>query len=64
MPKTETSGDDDAEEWSIPVNWKEDPAIKAKRRNKGNAVVLVCIMVWMRDFATISFSLLADYHWE
>jgi len=27
MPKTETSGDDAAEEWSTPVNWKEDLAI-------------------------------------
>jgi len=32
LPKTETSGDNAAEEWSIPVNWEEDPAIKAKRR--------------------------------
>jgi len=31
-PKTETSGDDTAEEWSTPVNWEEDPAIKAKQR--------------------------------
>jgi len=34
MPKTETSGDDAAEEWSIPVNWEEDPAIKAKPRTR------------------------------
>jgi len=33
MPKTETIGDYTAEEWSTPVNWKEDPAIKAKRRS-------------------------------
>jgi len=32
MPKTETSGDDAAKEWSTPVNWEEDPAIKAKWR--------------------------------
>jgi len=32
MLKTETSGDDDAEEWSTPVNWEEDPAVKAIRR--------------------------------
>jgi len=32
MPKTETSGDDVAEEWSIPVNWEEDPAVKAEWR--------------------------------
>jgi len=25
-PKTETSGDDAAEEWSTPVNWEENPA--------------------------------------
>jgi len=30
--KTETSGVDAAEEWSTPVNWKEDPTIKAERR--------------------------------
>jgi len=29
MPKTETSGDDVAEEWSTMVYWKENPAIKA-----------------------------------
>jgi len=34
MPKTETSGDDAAEEWSAPVNWKEDPAFKAERRRR------------------------------
>jgi len=33
--KTETSGNDDAEEWSTPVNWEEDPAIKAERREEG-----------------------------
>jgi len=32
MPKTETSGDDAAEEWSIPVNW-EDPTITAEQRS-------------------------------
>jgi len=32
IPKTETSGDDAAEEWSTLVNWVEDPAIKAERR--------------------------------
>jgi len=30
VAKTETSGVDAAEEWSIPVNWKEDLAIKAE----------------------------------
>jgi len=34
MPKTEISGDDVAEEWSIPVNWKEDPAIKAEQTGR------------------------------
>jgi len=29
MPKIETSGDDAVEEWSTPVNWEEDSAIKA-----------------------------------
>jgi len=29
MPKTETSGDDAAEEWLTSVNWEEVPAIKA-----------------------------------
>jgi len=32
IPKIETSGDDAAERWSTPVNWEEDPAIKAERR--------------------------------
>jgi len=32
MPKTETSEDEAVEEWSAPINWKEDPAIKAERR--------------------------------
>jgi len=32
MPKTETSGDYAAEEWSTPANWEDDPAIKAERR--------------------------------
>jgi len=32
MLKTETSRDDAAEEWSTPVNWVEDQAIKAKQR--------------------------------
>jgi len=31
MPKTETSGDDAAEEWLNPVNW-EDPVNKAEWR--------------------------------
>jgi len=35
MPKTETSREDVAEEWSIPVNWEEGPAVKAKRRRRG-----------------------------
>jgi len=30
MPKTETSGDDAAEEWLAPVNWAKDTAVKAK----------------------------------
>jgi len=34
VPKTETSGDDASEEWSTPVNWEEDPVIKAKRRRR------------------------------
>jgi len=38
MHKTETSGDDAAEEWSTSVNW-EDPAIKAKRRRRLNPVM-------------------------
>jgi len=32
MSKTETSGDDAAEERSTPINWRGDPATKAKRR--------------------------------
>jgi len=32
MPKTETSGDDVAEEWLTPVNWEEDPTIKTEQR--------------------------------
>jgi len=36
MHKTETSGDDvaDCKEWYIPVNWEEEPAIKAERRRR------------------------------
>jgi len=36
MPKAEAGGDDAAEEWSIPVNWEEDHAIKAERRRRRN----------------------------
>jgi len=32
MPKTETSRDDTADEWSTLFNWEEDPAIKAEQR--------------------------------
>jgi len=39
MPKIETSGDDAAEEWSTPVNWEEDPAIKVERRSKAISVI-------------------------
>jgi len=48
MPKAETSGDDAAEEWSTPVNWEEDPAIKAKRRRRGERISyqLLCIRVF------------------
>jgi len=34
MSKTGTSGDDAAEEWSIPVNWEKYPAIKVERRRR------------------------------
>jgi len=34
MPKTETSGDNAAEEWLTLVNWEEDPAIKVEWRRK------------------------------
>jgi len=34
MRKTETSGDDAAEEWLTPVNWEKDFAIKAERRRR------------------------------
>jgi len=34
MPKTETSGDDGAEEWLTLVNWEEDLAIKTEQRKK------------------------------
>jgi len=33
MHKTETSGDDAAEEWSIQINWKEDSANLPSRLN-------------------------------
>jgi len=36
MPKIETHGDDAAEEWSTPVKWEEDPAVKAKRRRRSS----------------------------
>jgi len=36
MPKTESSEDDAAEEWSTSVNWEEDPDIKAERRSRIN----------------------------
>jgi len=32
MPKTETSVDDTAEEWSTP--WEEDPTIEEKRKRR------------------------------
>jgi len=35
MPKTETSGDDAAEDWSILVNWEEDPTIKERPQSVG-----------------------------
>jgi len=33
--RAETSGDDAAEEWLTPVKWKEDSAVKVKRRERG-----------------------------
>jgi len=36
MPKTETR-EDDAAVWLTPVNWEEDPAIKAERRRTESA---------------------------
>jgi len=41
-PNAETNEDDAAEEWPTPVNWREDPAIKAKRR-KNNILFKFCI---------------------
>jgi len=38
IPKIETGGDDAAEGWSTPVNWEEDPAIKAERRRRINYI--------------------------
>jgi len=38
MPKTETSGDNAAEEWSTSVNWEEDSAIKAEREEAPNLI--------------------------
>jgi len=35
MPKTKISGNDAAEKWSTSVNWEEDPAVKAKRKERG-----------------------------
>jgi len=32
-----TSGDDVANEWSTPVSWEEDPAIKAERISRCTA---------------------------
>jgi len=43
IPKTETSGDDAPEEWSTPVNWEEDPAIKAERREDGDLILSECM---------------------
>jgi len=34
MPKTETSGDNAAEEWLTSVNWEEAPVIKAEWRRR------------------------------
>jgi len=34
IPKTEANGDAAAEDWSTPVNWEEDSAIKAKQRRR------------------------------
>jgi len=46
MPKAETSGDDAAVEWSTPVNWEEDPVIKAEQKRrilqKAFCKLLVC----------------------
>jgi len=39
MPKIETSGDVAAEEWSTPVNWVEDPVMKAERKRRENFAV-------------------------
>jgi len=41
MPKTETSRDDAAEEWSAPVNWEEDPTIKAERRRRRDSLLIM-----------------------
>jgi len=38
MPKTETSGDDAAEEWSTPVNCEKDPS----SRQNGEVIINKC----------------------
>jgi len=53
-PKTETSGDDAAEEWSNPVNWEEDSAIKAEWRRRFARLVLdmecrVCSLICLDE---------------
>jgi len=45
---TETCGDDAAEEWSILVNWEEDPATKVERRRRRNK--RVCMTVCENPF--------------
>jgi len=50
--KTETSGDDAVEEWSTPVNWEEDPAIKTERRR--SLFVIPTIVKTKCDCASIN----------
>jgi len=52
MSKTETSGDDAAEEWSTPVNWEEDPAIKAERKRRIGVQGFFLILRYPTDYVT------------
>jgi len=50
MPKTEISGDGEAEEWSTPVNW-EDPVIQAEQNGEDALTIPIYCLV-----ATISMT--------
>jgi len=38
LPKTETSGDDAAGEWSTPVNWEEDSSLRQNGKEEASFI--------------------------